>query len=68
VKLVCLRVPAQLLEHGLVLVDLPGSMDSNIARGAIVEDYQKNLTVSCVLVSATRAATDKPVSPPLTLI
>jgi Dynamin family len=62
VKLVRLRIPSELLRHGLVLVDLPGSFDSNVARGAIAEDYQKNLTVSCIVAPATRAATDKPVS------
>ncbi|EPE29393.1 P-loop containing nucleoside triphosphate hydrolase [Glarea lozoyensis ATCC 20868] len=60
VKLVRLRIPAPLLEHGLVLVDLPGSADSNVARGIIAEKYQKNLKVTCVVAPATRAATDKP--------
>jgi hypothetical protein len=62
VRLVKLRVPSELLSTGLVLVDLPGSLDANIARGAVAEKYQKNLDVSCVVAPAVRAATDQPVS------
>lgn len=69
VKLVRLQVKAEVLETGIVLVDLPGSMDTNVARGALAATYTKNLTVSCVVSPTSRAASDKPVSsflmPPL---
>ncbi|EKD14365.1 uncharacterized protein L3040_008278 [Drepanopeziza brunnea f. sp. 'multigermtubi'] len=60
VKLVQLWVKSTILQHGIVLVDLPGSMDTNAARGAIAETYQKNLSVNCVVAPTTRAASDKP--------
>lgn len=62
VKLVHLYVRSRVLEHGIILVDLPGSMDTNAARGAIAEAYQKNLSVNCVVARTARAASDKPVS------
>lgn len=62
VKRVRLYVVSSVLEHGIALVDLPGSMDTNAARGAIAEEYQKNLSVSCVIAQITRAISDKPVS------
>lgn len=62
VKLVQLYIKSDILKNGLVLVDLPGNMDTNAARGAIAADYQKNLTVTCVVAPTARAASDKPVS------
>ncbi|KAI9046963.1 hypothetical protein LZ554_009038 [Drepanopeziza brunnea f. sp. 'monogermtubi'] len=60
VKLVHLWVKSTILQHGIVLVDLPGSMDTNAARGAIAETYQKNLLVNCIVAPTARAASDKP--------
>ena len=60
VKVVRLYVKSQILKDGIVLVDLPGSMDTNAARGAIAENYQKNLSVTCVVAPTQRAASDKP--------
>jgi hypothetical protein len=62
VKLVQIRVKSPVLKDGIVLVDLPGSMDTNVARGAIAENYQRNLKVTCVVAPTQRAASDKPVS------
>ena len=62
VKLVRILVKSEVLKHGIVLVDLPGSMDTNVARGAIAENYQKHLKVTCVVAPTQRAASDKPVS------
>ncbi|ESZ96348.1 hypothetical protein SBOR_3280 [Sclerotinia borealis F-4128] len=60
VKLVRLQIKAEVLKTGIVLVDLPGSMDTNAARGALAATYTKNLTVSCVVSPTSRAASDKP--------
>lgn len=57
VKLVSLYVKAEILKDGVVLVDLPGYGDTNVARGSIADNYQKNLAVNCVL-----AASDRPIS------
>jgi len=62
VKVVRLFIKSSILKDGIVLVDLPGSMDTNAARGAIAENYTKNLTVSCICAPTQRAASDKPVS------
>ncbi|KAM3065028.1 hypothetical protein ACMFMF_011498 [Clarireedia jacksonii] len=60
VKVVRLEVKADVLKGGVVLVDLPGTMDTNLARGALAASYSKKLTVSCVVSPTERAATDKP--------
>jgi hypothetical protein len=62
VKVVRIEVKANVLRGGIILVDLPGTMDTNIARGSLAASYSKNLTVSCVVSPTERAATDKPVS------
>ncbi len=62
VKLVRLYIKAPILKNGIVLVDLPGCMDTNAARGAIAANYQKNLSVTCVVAQTERAVSDKPVS------
>ncbi|TGO76446.1 hypothetical protein BELL_0155g00120 [Botrytis elliptica] len=60
VKLVRLQIKAEVLKTGIVLVDLPGSLDTNAARGALAATYTKNLTLSCVVSPTSRAASDKP--------
>lgn len=60
VKVVYLQMKSRVLQEGIILVDLPGSMDTNAARGAIAETYQKNLSVTCVVAPTARAASDKP--------
>jgi hypothetical protein len=62
VKLVRLLVKSRILMDGIILVDLPGSMDTNSSRSAVAENYEKNLTVTCVVAPTARAASDKPVS------
>jgi hypothetical protein len=64
VKCVNLYIKSRILEHGIVLVDLPGSMDTNAARGAIADNYQKALSVTCVVAKTDRASSDKPVGTP----
>ena len=62
VKVVRLIVKSRILKDGIILVDLPGSMDTNYSRSAVADNYQKNLTVTCVVAPTARAASDKPVS------
>lgn len=59
VKVVKLYVKSDLLKTGIILVDLPGSHDTSAARCAVTENYRKNLTISCVMAPAVRAASDK---------
>lgn len=59
VKVVRLYIKSDILEHGITLVDLPGTQDSNSPRDAVAENYRKNLNMACVTVRAVRAATDK---------
>ncbi|TVY88490.1 Nuclear GTPase SLIP-GC [Lachnellula willkommii] len=54
VKVVRLLVKSDVLKHGIVLVDLPGSMDTNLACGAIAESYQQNLKAQDLLGRATQ--------------
>jgi hypothetical protein len=63
VKLVQLDVKSRILKDGLCLVDLPGSNDTNTARGEVASNFQRELAVSIVVAPAARASTDKPVSP-----
>jgi hypothetical protein len=62
VKRVKVFVKSQILESGIVLCDLPGSMDSNSARGSIGGDYQKHLAVTIMVVDARRGIDDQNVS------
>ena len=57
-----LFVKAEILKSGLVLVDLPGGMDSNTARRTVAERYQKRLAVTCVVADVRRGRDDKNVS------
>jgi hypothetical protein len=59
VKVVKLQCKAPILKNCITLVDLPGSQDTSAARVKIAEDYQKNLTVTCVVSPSVRAASDK---------
>lgn len=59
IKVVKLRVKADILKCGITLVDLPGGRDTSAARSAVAADYLKNLTIACVLTRAARAANDK---------
>ncbi|KAE9365442.1 hypothetical protein N431DRAFT_549648 [Stipitochalara longipes BDJ] len=52
-------VKSSILEPGIVLVDLPGNLDSNAARSAIAERYSKELSVSCVVANISRGISEK---------
>lgn len=62
VKLVELEVKSALLVDGICLVDLPGSHDTSLARGAIADSYLQKLTVSVVVARVHRAVADPNVS------
>lgn len=58
VKVVKIYSTAEILRH-LSIVDLPGNLDTSAARIAVTDNYRKNLTMSCILSPAVRAASDK---------
>ena len=59
VRLVKLFIKADILKHGLVLVDLPGLGDSNIGRTQVAEQYIKNLDYMWVIADIVRAIDDQ---------
>ena len=38
---------------------MPGSLDSNLARSKVAANYQKELSVSCVVENITRGISEK---------
>ena len=58
---VSLRVAYVVLmrRSGVILVDLPGNMDSNAARSAIAEKISKDLAVSVVVANINRGISEK---------
>ncbi|EFQ97985.1 hypothetical protein MGYG_01021 [Nannizzia gypsea CBS 118893] len=58
VELVRLRVKSPVLSTGAVLVDLPGLLDVNTARGTLAQKYIKNCSGLWVLAPITRAVDD----------
>ncbi|ETE62382.1 GTPase SLIP-GC, partial [Ophiophagus hannah] len=60
VKCVRIRVAtAEVLRTGAVLVDLPGTRDSNAARDTTAREYLKDCSAVWVTASITRAVDDK---------
>ena len=59
VKIAQIFVKAEILRDGLVLVDIPGNMDTNAARNSLAQNYQKELSVNCILSESKRAASDQ---------
>jgi GTPase SAR1 family protein len=59
VKVVKIYTKARVLETGLVLVDLPGSGDANIAREMVAEEYMSQVSAICILADIKRALTNK---------
>lgn len=57
----CVRVyiKAEVLKHGLVLVDLPGLGDSNAGRRQIAEKYIRKLTYIWIVADIVRAIDDQ---------
>jgi len=52
------ELDANILKHGITLVDLPGANDSNEARGAIGASFESKLHATCVVTNSDRAAAD----------
>jgi Dynamin family len=59
IKLVKIFVRSDALQGGLVLVDLPGSMDSNMARAAVAQKYKRECCHLLIVSDVVRVATDK---------
>ncbi|KAH0183485.1 hypothetical protein KCU99_g9481, partial [Aureobasidium melanogenum] len=59
IKVIRLYVKADALSTGAVLVDLPGSADSNAARAAVAEEYTKQCTGLWIVSPINRAVDDK---------
>ncbi|KAJ8062131.1 hypothetical protein OCU04_008691 [Sclerotinia nivalis] len=57
----CVRIytKAEILRHGLVLVDLPGLGDSNTGRTQVAEKYAKNLNYVWIVADIVRAIDDQ---------
>ncbi|EGD97854.1 hypothetical protein TESG_05359 [Trichophyton tonsurans CBS 112818] len=58
VELVRLRVKAPILSTGVILVDLPGLLDINTARGTLAQKYIKNCSGLWIVAPITRAVDD----------
>lgn len=60
VRIVNLYTNAAILDHEVVLVDLPGSNnDSNEARSAIAGNFKDQLLITAIVAPAERAISDK---------
>ncbi|KAL8825164.1 MAG: hypothetical protein Q9170_007904 [Blastenia crenularia] len=59
IKVVRLYVKSAALSTGAVLVDLPGTRDSNAARAAVAESYMKQATGIWIVAPVNRAVDDK---------
>ncbi|KAF7896561.1 hypothetical protein EAF00_006575 [Botryotinia globosa] len=57
----CVRIytKAEILRHGLVLVDLPGLGDSNTGRTQVAENHSKKLTYVWIVADIVRAIDDQ---------
>ena len=59
IKEVKLFVKAPLLEHGAVLVDLPGLSDAVESRAQVAERYRQHLDITAIVTPARRAIDEK---------
>lgn len=62
IRVVKIYVRSDALSTGVVLVDLPGTADSNAARGAVASRYLAECTAVWVVSRIARAVDDKAVS------
>lgn len=58
IKLVRIHVKAPVLSTGAVLVDLPGLLDTNSARGSVAKSYIQKCSALWVVAPITRAVDD----------
>lgn len=59
VEVVKIYIKSPVLSTGCVLVDLPGTQDSNAARAAVAESYMKQTTGLWIVTPINRAVDDK---------
>ncbi|KAL8869331.1 MAG: hypothetical protein Q9174_004351 [Haloplaca sp. 1 TL-2023] len=59
IKVVRIFVKAPALETGAILVDLPGTYDSNAARAAVAQKYLKQATAILIVAPINRAVDNK---------
>ena len=59
VKMAQIYIKSEILKDGLVLVHIPGSMDTNAARNSLAQTYQKELSVNCILAPSKRVSSDQ---------
>lgn len=59
IKVIRIFVKHEILESGLVIVDLPGVQDSNAAREEVAQDYMQNCSGLFMISPITRAVSDK---------
>jgi GTPase SAR1 family protein len=59
IKVVRIFLKAEVLKSGVVIVDLPGAQDSNVARSAVAENYIKECSGIWIFADIVRAVTDK---------
>ncbi|KAL8939228.1 MAG: hypothetical protein Q9216_003474 [Gyalolechia sp. 2 TL-2023] len=59
IKVVKIYVKSAALSRGAVLVDLPGTHDSNAARAAVAESYMKQTTGLWIVTPINRAVDDR---------
>ena len=59
IRVVRLYVKHAALENGAIIVDLPGSHDSNAARAAVAAQYMRECTGLWIVSPSSRAVSDK---------
>ncbi|KAK3998305.1 hypothetical protein QBC44DRAFT_228324 [Cladorrhinum sp. PSN332] len=59
IKEVRIFLKAEILKRGIVLVDLPGLLDSSDGRSRVAEDYFQKLDLTTIVAPAIRAADEK---------
>ena len=62
IKVVRLYLKSPVLSTGMILVDLPGTHDSNVARAAVADKYMKETSAIWIVTPITRAVDDKTAS------
>ncbi|PWN47647.1 hypothetical protein IE53DRAFT_390228 [Violaceomyces palustris] len=58
IKLIRIKTKSDILRYGAVLVDLPGTNDSNVARNSVAASYGKIYDQTWVTINIKRAKTD----------
>jgi hypothetical protein len=59
IRMVEVFAKSEILRSGIILVDLPGGNDTNVARSNIAEKFQGKLSVTCVVANIKRASNDQ---------